>query len=102
MREAGYNRYALHKEDHERRLDEIRDLMEAYEDRTGFDESAFGARLGAWFTVQFRAFPDRGRPTARESAVMRGDLRFQPRTTGKRGQSPIEPSFHHHPRRVRL
>ena len=54
MREAGYDRYALHKEDHERLLDEIRDLMEAYEDRTGFDEAAFGARLGAWFTVHFR------------------------------------------------
>ncbi len=54
MREAGYDRYALDKEDHERLLDEIRDLMEAYEDRTGFDEAAFGARLGARFTVHIR------------------------------------------------
>ncbi len=30
------------------------DLMEAYEDRTGFDEAAFGARLRAWFTAHFR------------------------------------------------
>jgi hemerythrin-like metal-binding protein len=54
MREAGYDRFAAHKEDHERLLDEIRDFMETYEDRANFDAAAFGARLGAWFTEHFQ------------------------------------------------
>ena len=54
MRERGYDEYEDHKADHERLLDEIRDIMDEYEGRTGFDEKAFGARLGVWFTEHFR------------------------------------------------
>jgi len=54
MREQGYDEYEDHKADHERLLDEIRDIMDEYEDRTGLDEKDFGARLGIWFTQHFK------------------------------------------------
>ena len=54
MREQGYGQYKDHKADHERLLDDIRDFMDAYEGRDEFDEKAFGARLGAWFTEHFK------------------------------------------------
>lgn len=54
MREQGYDAYEDHKADHERLLDEIRDIMDDYERRAGFDEKALGARLGAWFTEHFK------------------------------------------------
>ncbi len=54
MRDLGYDEYEDHKADHERLLDEIRDIMDEYERRIGFDDKAFGARLGAWFTEHFR------------------------------------------------
>jgi hemerythrin len=54
MRERGYDGYAEHKVDHERLLDEIRDLME--EHRLG--EYAYGIdrlseRLERWFSLHF-------------------------------------------------
>jgi hemerythrin-like metal-binding protein len=55
MREAHYDGFDAHKDDHEHLLDEIRDIMDAYEDRAEFDQAAFGARLGAWFTEHFRS-----------------------------------------------
>lgn len=55
MRERAYAGYAPHKADHERLLDEIRDLMDEYE--TGF-EAGYGdtlhARLDAWFLRHFQ------------------------------------------------
>jgi hemerythrin-like metal-binding protein len=54
MREARYDRYAAHKEDHERLLDEIRDIMDDYEDRRLYDESRLAARLTLWFTGHFK------------------------------------------------
>ncbi len=55
MREARYAGYGSHKQDHERLLDEIRDLMDERETGTEFDEAAFAARLRAWFTEHFRS-----------------------------------------------
>lgn len=55
MREHAYPGYALHKADHERLLDEIRDLMDEYE--TSLDVasgSSLGERLDAWFLRHFR------------------------------------------------
>jgi hemerythrin len=54
MRERRYDGYAEHKADHERLLDEIRDLMEdhrggEYRDRTNL----LGQRLERWFSVHF-------------------------------------------------
>lgn len=54
MRERGYDQYAEHKSEHETLLDEIRDLMDAYEDGVLTDAPELAARLQAWFTEHFR------------------------------------------------
>ena len=54
MRDRGYRGYAEHKADHERLLDEIRDLME--EQRAGDYRDAadrLSERLERWFSVHF-------------------------------------------------
>ena len=56
MRERRYDGFPAHKLDHERLLDEIRDLMDSYED-SGDDEAFrvnFGDRLKSWFIDHFR------------------------------------------------
>ncbi|MBR0714949.1 bacteriohemerythrin [Bradyrhizobium liaoningense] len=53
MRERGYGRLTQHKNDHERLLDEIRDLMEAYEASSSFDDSLLADALDAWFSRHF-------------------------------------------------
>jgi len=50
MRELNYDQYEEHKEDHERLLDSIRDLME---DVSGLDEEEFGKQLKDWFVSHF-------------------------------------------------
>ena len=96
MREAHYDRFEAHKEDHEHLLDEIRDIMDAYEDRAEFD--AGGLRRPARRLVH-GALQVRGRPAARIFALMRGELRFRRRITRKRGGSPINPLYRHTRRR---
>ncbi|MFO1350600.1 MAG: bacteriohemerythrin [Gammaproteobacteria bacterium] len=54
MRERHYDQYTDHKGDHERLLDDIRDLMDAYEDNAGFDAQSFAIRLQEWFTEHFK------------------------------------------------
>lgn len=54
MRVEHYDRYGEHKADHERLLDDIRDIMDDYEDDTDFDETRFAQRLQTWFTEHFR------------------------------------------------
>lgn len=54
MRGRRYDQLAAHKADHERLLDEIRDLMDRYEDDQSFDEQELARRLTDWFTVHFR------------------------------------------------
>jgi len=56
MRNHHYDHYASHKAEHERLLDEMRELMEAYEH--GGDavyDQAFAERLRQWFMVHFSA-----------------------------------------------
>ena len=53
MRERNYDQLAAHKADHERLLDEIRDLMDQYEDDQRFDEPELARRLSGWFGVHF-------------------------------------------------
>ena len=48
-----YDQLTAHKADHERLLDEIRDLMDRYEDDRSFDEQELARRLSAWFAVHF-------------------------------------------------
>jgi len=53
MRDRQYDQLAAHKADHERLLDEIRDLMDQYEDDQRFDEAELARRLSNWFAVHF-------------------------------------------------
>jgi hemerythrin len=53
MRERGYDQLIQHKNDHERLLDEIRDIMEDYEMTDLFDERLLAQRLDAWFSRHF-------------------------------------------------
>jgi hemerythrin len=54
MRERRYGGFRSHKADHERLLDEIRDIMDGYELHGRYDPGALGTALDAWFTVHFR------------------------------------------------
>ncbi len=53
MREHGYDQLTQHKADHERLLDEIRDIMDSVEDDQNIDDKALGERLEAWFARHF-------------------------------------------------
>lgn len=53
MQEHKYDQYLDHKHDHDRLLDEIRDIMDAYEATHSFDEDEFGMQLTLWFTEHF-------------------------------------------------
>jgi len=54
MREHGYDQTSQHKADHERLLDELRDIMDEYrEGREGSVEHFKGA-VEAWFAVHFK------------------------------------------------
>ncbi len=52
MRERGYDQLAAHKNDHERLLDEIRDIMDDFVDETQ-TATALAGRLEAWFSRHF-------------------------------------------------
>lgn len=54
MRDNNYDEYPEHKADHERLLDDVRDLMDDYEDGVDVDVEEFGKRLDAWFSEHFR------------------------------------------------
>lgn len=53
MGERGYDHLVQHKNDHERLLDEIRDIMEDFDASDRFDESVLAQRLDAWFSRHF-------------------------------------------------
>lgn len=60
MRDLAYNEYDVHKADHERLLDEIRDIMDAYEADAYFDYSeTLSQQLDLWFTEHFRTLDSR-------------------------------------------
>ncbi|MDP6574296.1 MAG: hemerythrin family protein [Rhodospirillales bacterium] len=55
MRDMKYLGYAEHKEDHDRLLDEIRDIMENVAKDGAFDyRVALGERVGTWFGLHFK------------------------------------------------
>lgn len=55
MRERNYDQYQDHKADHERLLEEIRDIMDRFEGDAYFNyESALAMELSDWFAVHFR------------------------------------------------
>ena len=55
MRERGYDQLKQHKTDHERLLDEIRDIMEDYEINDLLNERLLAQRLDAWFSRHFES-----------------------------------------------
>ena len=55
MRERRYDQLIQHKNDHERLLDEIRDIMEDFEACDHFDEKHLARRLDAWFSRHFES-----------------------------------------------
>lgn len=54
MQSWGYPAYPEHKRDHERLLEELRDLMDVIERAIPADTDAFGARVNAWFETHFQ------------------------------------------------
>ena len=57
MREHGYDQTPDHKADHERLLDELRDLMDDYESNSALGPEAAAqlvGSVGAWFTNHFK------------------------------------------------
>lgn len=54
MTRHGYADYPEHKADHDRLLDDIRDITEEFEASTQLDEAAFERRLGDWFQLHFK------------------------------------------------
>ena len=54
MRALNYASLSTHKADHERLLDDLRDIMETVADGRAPSETEFGTRLSDWFAVHFR------------------------------------------------
>lgn len=55
MRREEYSEFKPHKADHEKLLDEIRDLMDSFEpDQPPEEREAFVGRLEEWFVEHFR------------------------------------------------
>jgi len=51
-----YPEAAEHKADHERLLDDIRDIMDEQSEYGVLDDEAFFARLAAWFSNHFKRY----------------------------------------------
>lgn len=54
MRERHYDQYQDHKRDHERLLDEIRDIMDDYEENAFYSDAELSDCLERWFSEHFR------------------------------------------------
>jgi hemerythrin-like metal-binding protein len=54
MREHRYDQFGDHKEDHERLLDELRDIMDDYEENAYFNDAEFAGHVERWFTEHFK------------------------------------------------
>lgn len=54
MRRHEYDEYRDHKGDHEQLLEEIRDIMDDYEDGKLLDDDDLARRLDRWFSEHFR------------------------------------------------
>jgi hemerythrin len=54
MQARRYPESDAHKADHERLLDDIRDIMDEQSEHGVLDDAAFSARLAAWFADHFK------------------------------------------------
>lgn len=59
MIDSAYPHYGEHKDDHERLLDEIRDIMDQVDIDGAYDERNLAAALETWFAVHFRTHDSR-------------------------------------------
>jgi len=59
MREAGYAEYDAHKEDHEDLLDQIRDMMDIFDQDAEAGFRVLSERLSDWFLNHFGTFDAR-------------------------------------------
>ncbi len=59
MREAAYQEYEAHKEQHEQLLDEIRDLMDMMVESPEAGRERLRKSLSDWFSVHFATFDAR-------------------------------------------
>ncbi|NIV18626.1 MAG: bacteriohemerythrin [Woeseiaceae bacterium] len=56
MRDTHYVDYAVHKEDHDTLLDEVREIMDEVEDDGSFDAAQLSSDLNRWFSDHFSEF----------------------------------------------
>jgi hemerythrin len=54
MRDAGYDGYAAHKQDHELLLDELLDVIDSVDDAGRYDRTGLSRDLERWFSDHFR------------------------------------------------
>jgi hemerythrin-like metal-binding protein len=54
MQARRYDDSAAHKADHEKLLDDLRDIMDGQAEGSQLDDAAFATRLGAWFGLHFQ------------------------------------------------
>ena len=59
MRERHYDQYQDHKDDHERLLDEIRDIMDDYEENAYYNDADFAEHVEKWFINHFKTLDAR-------------------------------------------
>lgn len=59
MRNANYYEYPAHKADHEKLLDEIRDLMDSFSDDPEAGAKKLQENLSTWFSEHFSTFDAR-------------------------------------------
>lgn len=54
MRNAGYEKLATHKADHERLLDRLLDVIDSVDEEGSYERAALSDYLNGWFSVHFR------------------------------------------------
>ncbi|MBU2676569.1 MAG: hemerythrin family protein [Gammaproteobacteria bacterium] len=54
MRDANYDGYATHKQDHELLLDEMLNIIDSVDDAGRYDRTALSRSLDSWFSGHFR------------------------------------------------
>lgn len=59
MRRYGYDEFEQHKADHDRLLDEIREITDEFESSTELNEPEFKQKLNDWFQLHFKTFDSR-------------------------------------------
>ena len=59
MEKHRYDHFKEHQADHERLLDDIRDITDGYENASKLDEQLFKEKLNDWFQIHFKTHDSR-------------------------------------------